>query len=252
MVLVPGTTNGATPSSREPFVFPSYGNVGPPYIATLILPILTIGLSIWLFSTPVISNASSASNVSTPPTHQPHVYLSLSSPIRSSSLSPSSPSEISKASSQVNKNNKKQKEKKKKNQKGTKLPTTSDVLSKKRAHVNHTRSVNEIDKITMKNLKPKFPCSLCKGDHFLRDFHGLPKVLEMFSSTSSSPAGHDGDTPSTSNVKVGKKKTTVKFLACYPKVIITLTFVLIWKRLLLFWKRFNFQLVIVIFLPTHR
>jgi hypothetical protein len=63
----------------------------------------------------------------------------------------------------------------------------------------------------MKNLKPKFPCSLCKGDHFLRDFPGLPKVLEMWSSTSSASARHVGDAPSTSDIKVGKKKTTVKF-----------------------------------------
>jgi hypothetical protein len=63
----------------------------------------------------------------------------------------------------------------------------------------------------MKNLKPKFPCSLCKGDHFMRDFPGIPKVLEMWSSTSSASARHAGDTPSTSDVKVGKKKATVKF-----------------------------------------
>jgi hypothetical protein len=63
----------------------------------------------------------------------------------------------------------------------------------------------------MKNLKPKFPCSLCNGDHFMRDFLGIPKVLEMWSSTSSTFAGHAVDTPSTSDVKVGKKKTTVKF-----------------------------------------
>jgi hypothetical protein len=63
----------------------------------------------------------------------------------------------------------------------------------------------------MKNLKPKFPCSLCKGDHFLRDFPGLPKVLEMWSSTSLAPTRHVGDDPSTSHVKVGKKKTIVKF-----------------------------------------
>jgi hypothetical protein len=33
----------------------------------------------------------------------------------------------------------------------------------------------------------------------------------MWSSTSSAPARHAGDAPSTSDVKVGKKKTTVKF-----------------------------------------
>jgi hypothetical protein len=209
MASVPGMTNEGTPFPGEPFVFPSYGNVGPPYIATLSLPGLTIGLPVWLFSTPVISNAG-ASDVSTPPTHQPHVDLSPSSPVRSPSISPSSPSEISQASSQIDKKKKKQKEKKK-NQKGTKPPTTSNVGSKQPATVNSTGSVDEVNKTKTKNLKPKFPCSLCKGDHFLRDFPGLPKVLEMWSSMSSAPAGHVGDTPSTSDVKVGKKKTTVKF-----------------------------------------
>jgi len=65
MASVPGTTNEATPSLGEPFVFPSYINVGSPYIATLNLPGLTIGLPIWLFSTQVIPNAASASVVST-------------------------------------------------------------------------------------------------------------------------------------------------------------------------------------------
>jgi hypothetical protein len=63
----------------------------------------------------------------------------------------------------------------------------------------------------MKNPKPKFPCILCKGDHFLRDRHGLTQVLEMWSSTSSASVGHVDDTPSTSDVQVGKKKKTVKF-----------------------------------------
>jgi hypothetical protein len=207
----PETTNGETPALGESFVFPSYGNVGPLYIATLSLLGLTIGLPVWFFSTPVISNVASASDVSTPPTHQPHVNLSPSSPIRSPSISPSSPSEISKVSNQVDKKKKKQKEKKKKNQKGTKPLTTLDVGSKQPAIVNRTRSVGEVNKIKTKNLKPKFPCSLCKGDHFLRDFPGLPKVLEMWSSMSSVPVRHDGDAPSTSDVKFGKKNTIVKF-----------------------------------------
>jgi hypothetical protein len=163
-----------------------------------------------LFSTPVISNAG-ASDVRTPPTHQPHVDLSPSSSIRSPSISPSSPSESSQASSQIDKKKKKRKEKKKKNQKGTKPPTTSNVGSKQPTTVNSTRSVDKVDKVKMKNLKPKFPCSLCKGDHFLRDCPGIPKVLEMWSSISFAPVGHAGDTPSTSDVKVGKNKTTVKF-----------------------------------------
>jgi hypothetical protein len=107
------------------------GNFGPLYIATLSLLGLTIGLPIWFFPTPMISNLPSASAapntsyVSTPPTHQPHVDFSPSSPIQSPSLSPSSPSEIFKASRQVDQNKKKQKEKKKKNPKKTKPPTIS-------------------------------------------------------------------------------------------------------------------------------
>jgi hypothetical protein len=99
----------------------------------------------------------------------------------------------------------------KKSPKRTKAPTTSDVGSKKPVTVNSTGSVDEVNNIKMKNPKPKFPCSLCKGDHFLRDCPGLIKVLEMWSSTSSASAGHADDTPSTSDIKVGKKKKTVKF-----------------------------------------
>ena len=63
----------------------------------------------------------------------------------------------------------------------------------------------------MNNLKPKFPCSVYKGDHFLRECPGIPKVLEMWSSKSLASTGHAGDTLSTSDVKVGKKNRTAKF-----------------------------------------
>jgi hypothetical protein len=114
MTSVPRTTNGETPSPREPFVFSSYRNVGPPYITTFNFPGLTIGLPVWFFSTTVILNVASASDVSTPPTHRPHVDLSPLSSVRSPSLSPSSPSESSKSSSQVDKMKNKWKENKKK------------------------------------------------------------------------------------------------------------------------------------------
>jgi hypothetical protein len=217
MASNPGSTNGGTPSPGEPYTFPSFGNFGPPYVATLSLPGLTIGLPVWLFPTPVILNPPNVLvepntlDVNTPPTHQPHVEFSPSSSINFPSISPSSPSESSKASSQVDQKKKKRKEKKKKNLKRTKAPTTSDVGSKKPVTVNSTGSVDEFNKIKRKNLKPKFPCSLCKGDHFLRDFPSLTQDLEMWSSTSSASIGHVDDTPSTSGVQVGKKKHTVKF-----------------------------------------
>jgi hypothetical protein len=196
---------------------PSFGNFGPPYVATLSLPGLTIGLPVWFFPTPVIPNPPNVSvapntlDVNAPPTHQPHVEFSPSSPIKSPSISPSSPSEISKSSNQVDKKKKKWKRKKKKRLKRTKTPTTSDVGLKQPVIVNSTGSVDEINKIKGKNPKPKFPCSLCKGDHFLRDCPGLTQVLEMWSSTSSTSVGHVDDTPPTSDVQVGKKKKTVKF-----------------------------------------
>jgi hypothetical protein len=65
MASFPGTTNEGTPFLGEPFIFPSYRNIGPPHISILSLPGLTIGLPAWLFSTQVISNESSDSIVST-------------------------------------------------------------------------------------------------------------------------------------------------------------------------------------------
>jgi hypothetical protein len=97
-------TNEGTPTPGETFVFPSYGNIGPPHIATLSLPGLTIGLSVWLFSTQVISNAVSALVISTSPQeNQPHVDPSPSSPVRSCSPSSlaRSPSISSSSSSEV-------------------------------------------------------------------------------------------------------------------------------------------------------
>jgi hypothetical protein len=92
------------PSSGETYTFPSFGNFGPPYVATLSLPGLTIGLPVWFFPTRVIPNLPNVSiapntlDVNTTPTHQPHVEFLPSSPIKSPSISPSSPSERSKSS----------------------------------------------------------------------------------------------------------------------------------------------------------
>jgi hypothetical protein len=172
MASNPESTNGGAPSPTEPYTFPSFGNFGPPYISTLSLPGITIGLPVWLFPTLVILNPPNVSTTPntlefiTPPTHQPHVDFCPSSSIKSPSISPSSPSESSKASSQVDQNKKKRKEKKKKSPKRTKAPTTSDVGSKQPVTVNSTGSVDEVNKIRMKNLKPKFSFSLVRVTTF--------------------------------------------------------------------------------------
>jgi hypothetical protein len=91
--------NQGTPLHGDPHPFPCFGNIGPPYIATLSLPRFTIGLPIWLFSTLVIPNALGASNAIPPPQeHQPLVDPFPSLPVGYSSLSSSMPGESRDAS----------------------------------------------------------------------------------------------------------------------------------------------------------
>jgi hypothetical protein len=218
MASVPRTTNQGTPFPREPFVFPSFGNIGPPYIATLSLPRFTIGLPVWFFSTPVIPNVPGAS-YAIPPPKNINLMLTLFL-LHLSGLLPFLLPRLVKdidASNQVDKKKKKRKIKKKKNKQGAKLPTTAGhVGGNQPVTVNHAGSVDDIDKPTKTTRKPKFPCRICKGDHLLKDFPGLPKILEVWSMGSQQPvspaaSSHAGDNPSTSDSKVGSKKGRVKF-----------------------------------------
>jgi hypothetical protein len=218
-------TNQGTLALEEPFVFPSYRNIGPHHIATLSLPGLTIGLPVWLFSTQVISNVVSASVIrNSPQEHQPHVDPSPSSPIRSSlpsslakspSVSSSSSSEIFEASNLVNKKKKKIKIKKKKDKQGSKPPNTIKHVGKKPITVNHVGSVDVV-KITQTTRKPKYPCRICKRSHLLKDYPGLSKVIEAWSTDPRQPMSltseqHADEFPSTSHDIVGKKKNRSKF-----------------------------------------
>jgi hypothetical protein len=191
---VSALTNLST-NTGETFIFSSYGNIGPPHIATLILPGLTIGLPVWLFSTQVISNAVSVSVISTyPQEHQPHVDPLPSSPIRpylpsslamSHSISSSSLSESSKASNLVTKKKKKRKIKKNKDKQGSKPPTTVKHVGKESATVSRVGSVDDVN--TQTTRKPKYPCRLCKGSHLIKDFPGLSKVIEVWSAHPDQP-----------------------------------------------------------------
>jgi hypothetical protein len=225
MASVPGMTNEGTPAPREAFFFPSYGNIGPPYLATLSLLGLIIGLLVWLFSTQVISNAVGALVVSTSPQdHQPHVDPSPYSPIRSSSpsllarlpfISSSSSSKSFEASNLVNKKKKKRKNKKKKIKQGSKLPTTVKHVGKQPVTIIRAGSVDDV-KITQTTRKSKYPCRLCKGSHLLKECPGLSKVIEAWSTHPHQPMSlsseqHDDNPPSTSHDMVGRKKNRVKF-----------------------------------------
>ena len=85
-------TNQGIPFEANPGPFPAFGNVGAPYMATLSLPGLTVGLPVWLFSNFVVSSVPSTIQ-SSPLLEQLHVDykvdLSPSSPISLSSFSTS-------------------------------------------------------------------------------------------------------------------------------------------------------------------
>jgi len=72
------------------------------------------------------------------------------------------------------------------------------------------------EKPTRIGRKPKFPCRLCKGDHFLLDCPGISKVLEVWSKSSdqsmSSTSGyHVDDKPLNGDHRVEVEKRRVKF-----------------------------------------
>ena len=114
MATFPEFTNQGIPSEGNPGPFPAFRNVCAPYMATLSLPGLNVGFSVWLFSTSVVLNAPIPVQPSPPP-EQHHVDskvdLSPSSPVSLTSSS-TSPSESLDSSNQVAKKKKKKKKKK--------------------------------------------------------------------------------------------------------------------------------------------
>jgi len=54
MATFPESTSQGFPTDGNPSPFPSFGNTGAPYMATLSLPGLTIGLPVWFFLTSVV------------------------------------------------------------------------------------------------------------------------------------------------------------------------------------------------------
>jgi hypothetical protein len=206
-------TNQGTPFPGEYFFFPSYGNVGSPFISTLSLPGLSIGLSVWFLSTPVILNALGALDASTPPQeNQIDVDPSPSLPVRYSSFSSYSPSKTSEASNQMNK-------KKKKNKEGTKIPSTiCHVGNKKPTTVHHVENVYDVVKTTKIARKVYHILKVYHvlSQPLLKDFPVLSKVIEVWSTgsqkaTSLAFGHHVVDNPSTSHNAVGENKIRVKF-----------------------------------------
>jgi hypothetical protein len=121
----------------------------------------------------------------------------------------------------VNNKKKKRKNKKKKIKQGSKLPTTVKHVGKQPVIVNHARSVDDV-KITQTTHNPKYPYRICKGSHLLKDFPGLSKVIEAWSTHPRQPMSlaseqHVDDFPLTSHDIVGKKKSRAKFMCMLCK-----------------------------------
>ena len=161
MVSSSRTTTQEVPFQGVPFVFTPSEGLGHPFISTLNLPALTIGLPVWLFN-PVIPVTPNVSNVTSPlGEDQPQPNPFPSSPVVASSISSSSLDQSSMVSSHRDKKKKGKGKKNKDKKEKKKQPYALDGAHSKR---------------TLK--KPKFPCNLCKGDHLLKECPGLSRVQE--------------------------------------------------------------------------
>jgi hypothetical protein len=67
-------TKQGTPSQGDSCAFPFFGNIGVPLMATLNIPRLNVGLSVWLCTIPNVMNYLDASQLSTF-YHGNHVYV---------------------------------------------------------------------------------------------------------------------------------------------------------------------------------
>jgi hypothetical protein len=107
-------TNQGTPAQGDSCAFPFFGNIGAPLMATLNIPGLNVGLSVWLWTTLNVPNALDASQISTL-CHGNHMDVDpLPSASTKSTPSPSPSSGESLATSnQKSKRNRKRKSKKK-------------------------------------------------------------------------------------------------------------------------------------------
>ena len=139
------STNQGIPLGGNSSPFSSWGDIGSPYMATLSLPGITIGLPVWLFSTSVIQNTviPQQSNQQLDDTE---VISSPSTSLISPSPSSSSLGETSDTKNQVA-------EKKKRKEKKKKKPVKKGGNNESSSENPHIKS-------------PRYPCLICKENHF--------------------------------------------------------------------------------------
>ena len=106
----PLNTNQEITMMGTPCNIPLTGNVGVPLMATLNLPGFTLGLPVWLFSTPIVLNAPNASQVSS--LYQGHKNTASPSPVVDSPPPSTSCGEIIDTSNRQSKRSKRRKNRK--------------------------------------------------------------------------------------------------------------------------------------------
>jgi hypothetical protein len=122
-------TNQGTPSQGDSCAFPFFGNVGVPLMATLYIPGLNVGLSVWLGTIPNVLNALDAYYLSTL-SHGHPVDVSLSA----KSSPPPSPTS---GESIVTSNRKSKQNRKRKNRKKESLTSASHVGDQSTTFTSH-------------------------------------------------------------------------------------------------------------------
>lgn len=194
------STNQGIPLGGNPSPFSSLGDVGAPHMATLLLPGLTIGFPVWIFSTSVVQNTAIPEQSSqhldeSRVTHQPSTSSNSSSP-------PSSLLDVvGKAKNQVPEK-KKEKKKKEKKKKEPKAKGGNQASSSENPHTALTST--------------KSPRVICKGDHYHRDCPCIPRILRDWSPrlhnpVSSTSDDHVENTPSTSESEAPGQKGKYRF-----------------------------------------
>jgi hypothetical protein len=211
MDKVPNDTNQGSPSQGDYCALPFFGNVGVPFMATLYITGLNVGLPVWLGTIPNVSNALDASQLSTL-FHGHHVDAP--------SSEKSSPPSPTFGESTFTTNRKPKRSRKRKNRKnkspaptshagGKSLVTNSNIGNRSVASVSdvinpsptsashvgdvqpviasHVGGIDSIEKPRQIGRKPKLPCNLCKGDHLTHMCLGILEVQILWSlSTNSS------------------------------------------------------------------
>jgi hypothetical protein len=185
MDKVPNDTNQGTPLQGDSCAFPFFGNVGVPFMATLYIPELNVGLPVWLGTIPNVPNALDTSQLST-------LCHGHNFDVPSSTRSSPPPSPTSREST-VTSNRKSKQNRKRKNRK-RKSPT----------YTNHVGDRSSTSTIHVEDQHPA-SASHAGGKHPPSASHVEGKRLVTISHTGNrfvSSANHVGDRSSTSVIHV--------------------------------------------------